>query len=767
MQDIYEKMGLFYLGNRSENQDLALYKAKDLTTHAMIIGMTGSGKTGLGIDLIEEAAIDNIPSIIIDPKGDMGNLCLAFENLSADEFAPWVEGDKNPQQVADLWREGLKSSYQDVSRVEKFAKVEKKIYTPGSSAGISVNILGTFDAPSQEILEDSDAFVSLINTTVSSLLALLKIEADALNSKEHLLLSNIFYHFYSKGESLSMEDLIGAIATPPFTKVGILPLKTFYPQKERMKLAMALNGLISSISFAAWTEGESLDIQKMLYSEEGKAKVAIFNIAHLNDEERMFFVTLLLNAYISWMRKQSGTSSLKSILYMDEIFGFFPPSKNPPSKKPMLLLLKQARAFGTGVVLSTQNPVDIDYKAISNIGTWFIGKLQTKQDIARVLDPLAAKSELTKEEIAHRLATLKGREFFLKNVHTQETINFTTRWVLSYLKGPITKDDIKRLMQDKKREPVKFADDKPIEQKVQSKEIHKPILSSAIKEYFLTSDINGSTPYYPYIYANATVRFYNQSRGIDTSETIELKLELYENQSAFVWEEAFEESLDSPASKAVQNISFATLPKLISEAKSLREAQKTLSNYLYGAKRVELFRQKSLKMESKLKQSRSEFLVELADRLREKRDEAVATIEKRYAKKFQTLQKKIERLELKLQKEEEDVSSKTSDTFIDVGLALFGAFFGKSSRSMSSVRRGASALKKGRDIFKEKEDVKNVTQQLESAERDIDALQNELQEEIAKVREKYQEENYPLEIFYIKPRRSDIIINDIALLWQQ
>ena len=768
MQEIYEKLGLFYLGTKSEDDDLTLYKSKDLTTHAMIIGMTGSGKTGLGIDLLEEAAIDNIPSLVIDPKGDMGNLCLAFENLSAEEFAPWVESNKDPVAVATMWREGLRASYQDLSRVKKFAAVEKTIYTPGSSAGVGVNILGSFEAPSAEILDDSDTLTSLINTTVSSLLTLLDIDSDPLSSKEHLLLSNIFYHYYMKGESLSIEALIGYIASPPFEKVGIVSLKQFYPQKERMKLAMALNGVISSISFSSWIEGEALDIQKMLYDEEGKAKIAIFNIAHLNDTQRMFFVTLLLNAYISWMRKQRGTSSLKSILYMDEIFGFFPPSQNPPSKKPMMLLLKQARAFGTGVILSTQNPVDIDYKAISNIGTWFIGKLQTKQDIEKVLEPLAAKSKLSKAEIAHKLATLKGREFFLKNVHQDETLNFSTRWVLSYLKGPITKDDIRLLMQKRKTRSIhnEKQNSAPKEASFVQKE-QKPIVSALIKEYFYTTDINASTPYYPYIYVDAKVRFYNQKRAIDSSKEFSMALELYEDQQQYLWEDAEACSIEHFLTQEPHNASFASLPALIADARSLKDAQKSVANYLYATQRVELFRQKELKMESKPNQSRRDFLVDVADRIRELRDEKVEKLELKYKKKLNALEKKSQRLERKLQKEESDVSAKTSDTLIDVGMALFGAFFGKSSASISSVRRGASAFKKGRSVLKEKEDVNEVKAMMAELEADMEALQFEFEDEIAKVEERFAVENYTVEPFYIKPRRSDIVINDIALLWQK
>ena len=542
MKEIYEKLGLFYLGKDSDDDNLTLYKSKHLTTHAMLIGMTGSGKTGLGIGLIEEAAIDNIPSIIIDPKGDMGNLCLSFPSLDAKEFEPWVESSEMAQKMAKTWRDGLESSAQDSSRVKKFADVTKTIYTPGSSAGVKVNILGSFEVPSKEILEDLDTLSSLINTTVSSVLSLLSIEADPVNSKEHLLLSNIFYHYYTREISLSLEDLIGYIASPPFKKIGMLSLKSFYPQKERMKLAMALNGVISSISFSSWIEGEALDIQNMLYDEDGRAKIAIFSIAHLDDNQRMFFVTILLNAYLSWMRKQKGSATLKSILYMDEIFGFFPPRANPPSKTPMMLLLKQARAFGTGVILSTQNPVDLDYKGLSNIGTWFVGKLQTKQDIDKVLDPLSAKSELTKDEIREKLTTLKGRHFFMKNVHSDVTKEFSTRWVLSYLKGPMTKNDIKILMDDRKNKTIN-PDIKELKRDNQ-KEAKKPIVSDEIKEYFLDTNINAQTPFYPYLYASVELRFFNQKRAIDIVEKLDYKLELYEGINLLEWDEALQEGID-------------------------------------------------------------------------------------------------------------------------------------------------------------------------------------------------------------------------------
>lgn len=772
VKDIYEKLGLFYLGKDSNDDALTLYKAKHLTTHAAIIGMTGSGKTGLGISLIEEAAIDNIPAIIIDPKGDMGNLCLAFPKMQKEDFKPWIDEsdasakaksvDELADSTASMWKSGIESFSQDLERVEKFAKVEKTIYTPGSSAGVGVNILGSFEAPSPEILEDADTLSSLINTTVSSLLSLIAIKSDSVNSKEHLLLSNIFNHYWSQEISLSIEDLIAYIASPPFTKVGVLTLKAFYPQNERMKLAMLFNGVISSVTFSSWIKGEALDIQNMMYDENGKAKVAIFSISHLNDDERMFFVTILLNAYISWTRRQRGSSTLKSLLYMDEIFGFFPPSKNPPSKEPMLLLLKQARAFGTGIILSTQNPVDIDYKGLSNIGTWFIGKLQTKQDISKVLDGISAKSKLSKEEISKKIATLKGRHFFLKNVHADETEEFYTRWVLSYLKGPMTKDDIKILMKDKKREIKE--DITPLKDKVSNSNATKAIISESIKEYFNDSDINATTSFYPYLYGEVTLKFYNQKRAIDTSEKLFYKLDLEQDTQTLEFEDAREEELLNKSTKANRNANYEPLPRLVSDEKTLKKLEKKLSDFIYNSKRLELFTCKELKLESKLGESKRDFLVSMEDMLKDKREESIEKLQTKFKTKYERFETKLDSLAKKLQKEEADVSTKTTDTIVSIGLAVFGAFFGRKSSAMT---KGAAAFKKGSGVFKERNDVKNVESSIENLQEDMKELLESLDEEIQKIKNDLVVENFEVETFNIKPRRSDVIVEDFALLWER
>ena len=428
---IEEKSGMFYLGREIISKKPLYYEAKDLTTHAVCVGMTGSGKTGLGIAILEEAALHGIPSIVIDPKGDLGDLLLTFPGLTAKEFEPWVEG--NAEEVAKTWKEGLKQWGEDGSRIESLkSAVEMVIYTPANRAGVPLSILSSFRPPAGNDMRDA------VISTTSGLLGLLGLDADPIKSREHILISKIIEDGWSKGYDIDIPMLIEQVQNPPFKKIGALDTDTFYPKKDRMALSISLNNLLASPGFQAWMEGERLDIQKLLYNSEGKPKVSILSIAHLSNSERMFFVTILLNEFINWLRKQPGSSNLRALLYMDEIFGYFPPSAMPPSKMPMLTLLKQARAFGVGVVLATQNPVDLDYKGLSNCGTWFIGKLQTDRDKAKVMEGL----ELGKNGL---LDQLKSRVFLMRTVHLKDPVLFETRWTLSYLRGPLTLNQIEKL----------------------------------------------------------------------------------------------------------------------------------------------------------------------------------------------------------------------------------------------------------------------------------------------------------------------------------
>src|SRR6187397_3204480 len=464
----FEKLGVFYLGREYDpaanvlKDDLVLYDSKDLTTHAVCVGMTGSGKTGLCVSLLEEAAIDGVPTICIDPKGDLGNLMLTFPNLAPADFAPWVDAGEAARKgvdtaslaaaTAESWKNGLAEWDQAPERIGRLrAAADVAIYTPGAETGLPLSVLRSFAPPSAELLADSGALRDRVGSVVSGLMSLLGLEADPIGSREHILLSNVLENAWRAGLSLDMTGLIQAVQKPPFDKLGAFDLETFFPAKDRLKLAMQINALIASPSFATWMQGEPLDAQRLLFTPEGKPRISIISIAHLNDAERMFIVTLVLNEVVSWMRGQSGTSSLRAILYMDEIFGFFPPTANPSSKLPMLTLLKQARAFGLGCVLATQNPVDLDYKGLANCGTWFLGRLQTERDKLRVLEGLkSAQGGGDDTNLEALMSSLAQRVFLMRNVHEDAPVLMKTRWALSFLRGPLTGAEIARVMSARK-----------------------------------------------------------------------------------------------------------------------------------------------------------------------------------------------------------------------------------------------------------------------------------------------------------------------------
>ncbi len=778
MVELYEKLGLFYIGQDVDKKSLdttdalTLLKNKNFTTHAAIIGMTGSGKTGLGVGLIEEAAIDNIPSIIIDPKGDMGNLCLTDPSFSPEAFQPWVTDEAHSKEqdpatyaekISSMWKDGIERSHQTVERVAKFDAVEKTIYTPGSSAGVSLNVLSSLDAPPSQIMEDSDSFSSYIKTTVSSLLALIGVDADPVESKEYILLAQLITKSWMVGENLSLEDLIGRVISPPFKKIGVLPLEGFYPQAERFKLATKFNSVIASPTFSAWLKGDDLDIQKLLYDDNGKAKISIFSISHLSDDERMFFVTILLNKYIAWMRRQSGTSALKTILYMDEIFGFFPPTKNPPSKEPMLLMLKQARAFGVGIILSTQNPVDLDYKGLSNIGTWFIGRLQTTQDINRVIDGLGGKvgSNFDKKEIQTLLANLKKRTFFLKSAHLDDIRLFGTRWVMSYLKGPLKKNEISTLMAEQKAQLKAAEADKPqaLMQAVDGYENYAT-LDNSIPQYY-DLDLTEQHRYQPSLVAKASLHFFNQTRGIDEQEEHCISLSLNNDDRTLDWDHSekddIEHCLNELVAQAPSTAKYAPVPEFVATDKSLKKSIASLKAWLYQNYRMNLYRSKSPKLESTPYESLADFKVRLKDLLDDKKEIEIEKLQERYAKKEKVLLDRLSRAEERVEKEKSD----SSGSLVSAGIAVLGALFGRTS----SAKVGR-AISRGTRVLKERGDVSRAEERVKAINDDIQALAEELEDKIDAMTDKYDIDLIKIEEFAIKLRKTDIVIDEMAVVWQ-
>jgi len=573
-----------------------------------------------------------------------------------------------------------------------------------------------------------------------------------------------------------MEGLIGNVVSPPFQKVGVFGLDTFYPQPERMELAMQLNAVIASPSFSAWTQGQPLDIHKMLYGENGRPQTAICSIAHLSESERMFFVTMLLNRLVDWMRKQEGISSLRALLYMDEIFGFFPPTANPPSKKPMLLLLKQARAYGLGVVLATQNPVDLDYKGLSNIGTWFVGRLQTTQDQNRVIDGIAGSSDggLQKSDFRKLLADMAGRQFLLRSAHLDEPLLFETRWVMSYLKGPISKTDIKKLMANRDagfktpvtppsipRQAAPGGRAAPAER--------PPLIADTMRQRFYLPPVPADTCLLePWLAASGSVRFFNAKRNIDDVRQVSLRICLDDAFTEPRWPDAEknpygeDELLTSPPAGA----RYYPLCRSFLKNRDLRPYAKTFSEYLYQNWKLELYRAASLKMESRPGESKEDFGLRLADRLRERRDQALEKMQEKYRGKTERLEKKIDKALLKVEKEKLDVSTKTTDTVLSFGATVLGALFGRKGGGMSTITRASRGVRSAGRLSREKGDVKRAQAAVQKLQAEMDRLVQEIEAKTAALSDKFTMDTVLVEPFFIKPRRSDIFNLDLCLLWE-
>jgi hypothetical protein len=788
----FEKLGAFYLGKvydagkQAVTDELLLYDTKDLTTHAVCVGMTGSGKTGLCLGLLEEAAIDGIPAIAIDPKGDLGNLMLTFPELKPSDFRPWIdEGEaarkgKTPEQyaagIANLWKKGLAQWGQDGSRIAMFRdKVEIEIYTPGSSAGSQLRVLRSFAAPPQTLIEDGDALRERVAATVSGLLALLGIDADPIRSREHILLSNILQRAWQEGRDMDLPSLIREIQSPPFAAIGVMELDSFLPPKERFELSMSLNNLLASPGFASWMEGEPLDIQKLLWTDEGRPRISILSIAHLSDAERMFFVTLLLNEVVAWMRAQQGTTSLRALLYMDEVFGYFPPTANPPSKVPMLTLLKQARAYGLGVVLATQNPVDLDYKGLSNAGTWFLGRLQTERDKARVLDGLEGASassgaSFDRGEVEATLAGLKSRVFLMNNVHEERPELFHTRWALSYLRGPLTRAQIKDLSgtQSSTRAPATAAQPLPLKP---ADVAQRPVLQADVPEYFLPRQGSLSPGeklvYRPALIGSAKLHFVRAKYEVDDWEPAVMMASLRDEPDASFWEEAelLAEGEPELENEGEDGAEFAKLPAKAASAKSYPRWGKALADHLYRNRTLDIWTCPELKERSEPGESEGDFRIRLSQLAREQRDLKVAKLEKRYAPKLARLRERIMKAEEKVGREKSQYGQQKMQTAISIGATVLGALFGRKVASTGTVGRATTAMRGMGRAAREKGDIARARKNLELQHEKLVALEQEFEEEIATVQDSADPSLLTLDKIAIRPRKSDISLERIALVW--
>jgi len=794
----YEKLGVFYLGKEFDpganalKEDLVLYDAKDLTTHAVCVGMTGSGKTGLCLSLLEEAAIDGIPAICIDPKGDLGNLLLAFPELRPADFQPWVDPadatrkgvtvEELAAKTADTWRKGLAEWQQEPERIARFRDaVDINIYTPGAETGLPLSVLRSFAPPPAELLADSAALRDRVGAVVSGLLSLLGRDADPIQSRDHILLANILDTTWRSGQSLDMAGLINAVQKPPFDKVGAFDLDTFFPPKDRLGLAMAINNLLASPGFATWMKGEPLDAQRLLYTPEGKPRLSIISIGHLSDTERMFIVTLVLNEVISWMRNQSGTSSLRAILYMDEIFGYFPPTANPPSKIPMLTLLKQARAFGLGCVLATQNPVDLDYKGLANCGTWLIGRLQTERDKARVIEglesALAGTGSMDRSTLDKLMSALTQRVFLMRNVHQDAPYLMKSRWALSYLRGPLTGPEITRVMASKRgaAAPTSAPTSPPSAAPVAGAAVSstsaaaaRPAVPGDVTEYFLEGRSgHPAAEYRPMVMGLAKLHFVDAKLGLDQWDTTAWLAPLGDDSKSVDWAAgAAHPDLKARLSKSpATGAAFADLPGAAMRAANYAAWGKSLTSHLYEQARAEVFFCDAIKLASAPGEDEAQFRVRVAQSLREKRDEAVEALRRKVAPKLATLQDRVARAEDKVQREQAQLSQQKMNTAVSVGAGILGALFGRKAVSVGTIGRASSAARSASRISRESQDVARADESLEVVRQRLADLQAESEAEIAALAASFEGEAVALRKVSVTPRKSDIAVGQLALVW--
>lgn len=821
-----DTQGNFFLGRLFDTDagklaDKALlYDPADLTTHGIVTGMTGSGKTGLCVGLLEEAALQNIPAIVIDPKGDLTNLLLHFPDLLPADFQPWLDPDvvrregktleSAAQETAANWKKGLSEWGIDRERLLALKNAaEFAVYTPGSDAGIPVSVLSSLAAPAIPWEENREILRERISSTVTALLGLVGMNnVDPLRSREHILLSNIFEIHWSQGQDLDLTELILQTQNPPFEKLGAFPIENFFPEKDRMSLAMLLNNILAAPGFEVWREGQNLDIPALLFAPDGRPRHSVFYIAHLSDSERMFFVTLLLSAVETWMRTQAGSNTLRAIVYMDEIFGYMPPTANPPSKLTLLRMLKQARAFGVGMLLATQNPVDVDYKALSNTGTWIIGKLQTDQDKQRLLDGLeGAAGGVNRATLDKLISALGKRVFVLHNVHEKAPVVFQTRFAMNYLAGPLTRTQIPALndlvgakaaddrQPTTERPAASLSDFQPVAaaaaaaspepvpvsrppSAVSGGSSTRPPVPSSVAEYFLP--LTNSLPeafraasktmsadakqvgvlYRPALIASAQVRFFDRKYGVDSQVERAALIENPERRSAQRWEDFIVGlPVDKMETSPAPGARFEGLSAALSDGKLVAALQKDFADWVFRSVSVKARANETLKVYGGPDVSQADFMKACAEAASEGRDKDLEKEAGKIDKQIASLQDKLAREERELQQDQADLQNRKLEAganLLELGAGLIG--FGR-KKSVSTQ------LTKQRMTANAKAEVDESIQAIAEYKKQIAELQTARARVADSVNARWGDVVNKISEITINPRKTDIYVNVFGVAW--
>ncbi len=785
-----------FLGHRLEPEGPLGLDPRDLTTHGFIVGMTGSGKTGLGITLLEEALLQGIPCLVIDPKGDMGNLRLAFPELRPADFRPWIEEstaaregikpDELAERTAEQWRDGLARSGITPDRIARLRDAaDVTIYTPGSSAGVPLDLIGSLDAPDSSA--DLEALRDEVEGFVSGLLGLLGIDADPLASPEHILIANLVERSWSEGRDLDLATLLAQIQNPPMRKLGVLDLDAFYPPASRAALALKLNGLLASPSFAAWNQGRPLDIDAML-GGGGRPRAAIVSVAHLSETERMFVVTLLLSKMVTWTRRQSGTSDLRALIYMDEVFGYVPPSAAPPAKKPILTILKQARAHGVGLVLATQNPVDVDYKAISNTGTWMIGRLQTERDKARLLEGMtSAAGGVDTAAIDSSLSGLGKREFLLHSTRADAPRRFATRWAMSYLAGPLTRDQIRRLTAD--AEPASDAAEAPAPTASST-----PAAAAATPAPAAPALADDETRVAPQVAANAEVYYLDAAAPWaekvgavpagtrlspalvtrvrmlfdDTKaklrETIEWEALVRVDGREVDWSEAVPVDYDARdlRRQPPENAVYALPDAPIRNKTWFRSATADLKNHLHREQVVTLRTNRELKLYSRIGETPEAFAERCRAAAEEGKDAETAKIRERLTARMARLKEAIAKYEDRIQELEAAARHRRNQDLISIAGSVLGKILGGRG-STSTIARSAGRAATRRSSSAQR--IQTIENRIDEKNLALEDLEEDLREAIAEIDAEWDEKAAATETLEVGLEKSDIAVDEVGLLW--
>jgi hypothetical protein len=793
------KSDKFFLGKNYDLQssqmgdEIVNYDPDDLTTHAVITGMTGSGKTGLGVLMLEEAALQGIPAIVVDPKGDLTNLLLHFPDLLPSDFQPWIDPDAArrdgvtveaaAEKAASLWKNGLESYGLGKPDLEALRdSAEFAVYTPGSDAGIPVSILASLSAPpipwegNREILREK------IASTVTAILGLVGLkDIDPVRAREHILLSNIFEQTWQAGRDLDMASLISHVQSPPFDKLGVFPLEQFYPEKDRFELAMLLNNFLAAPAFQTWLEGQPLEIEQLLYANGDKPRHSVFYLAHLSDEERMFFITLLYTAIESWMRTQKGSSGLRAMVYFDEIAGYLPPVANPPSKNIILRMLKQARAFGVGLVVATQNPVDLDYKALSNAGTWMIGKLQTDQDKARLLDGLeGAAPGLDRQAFDRMISLIDKRVFLLHNVHEDEPQVFHTRWAMNYLPGPLTRAQIPAL---NALVGASGASPAVAPQAAQGEESLgqdvPPAVPGAIPEFYYPIQLGpvealraiGEAPtgeppqartlYRPALVGQARVALLARKYNLSREELFTMRIDEMKRRGLVRWEQYVTSpiDLDALSQNPPAGAQFDSLDNLaIDDAKFVSGLETDFTDWIYRTQAMTIRVHEDLEVAAGPDVSDEDFAKMVADAAAEQKQAEVDEVREKYEDKLDKLEAKLKKETLEYEEDKQELSHRRMEE-VGKGIENVIGLIGGRRRSITT------SLTKRRMTSKAKADLEASQQDIAAVEAAMDAMEKDLAEELQEISDRWDAALDDVTEIPIAPYKKNIFIEMFGLIW--